>query len=85
MKEIQNLLKEIADIERILARISSGKSSPRDIINLGTSLDKIPFIKSIISKKELSLFNLLNCFIDTQGISSKILKTIKMQMKYYLN
>ena len=78
LKEIQNLLKEIADIERILARISSGKSSPRDIINLGTSLDKIPFIKSIISKKESSLFNLLNRFKDTQGISSKILKTIKL-------
>jgi len=77
LQNIQAHLKETADIERILARIASGKASPRDVINLGTSLEIIPLIKDAIHKKNKGLTQLLLRCADTDIITASILKTMK--------
>ena len=77
LDNIQDHLKETADIERILARIASGKASPRDVINLGTSLKRIPLVIDTIHKKNKMLTKLILRFADTEQITASILNTIK--------
>ncbi len=45
-------LKNINDIERLIARISVGKGSPRDVAALRASLTKIPVIKDYLNEKK---------------------------------
>ncbi|MCX6685530.1 MAG: DNA mismatch repair protein MutS [Methanoregula sp.] len=44
-----SLLSPMADIERIAARIAYGNASPRDLVVLAASLDRIPQIKTLIA------------------------------------
>ncbi|SVE60811.1 uncharacterized protein METZ01_LOCUS513665, partial [marine metagenome] len=78
VQDIQAHLKETADIERILARIASGKASPRDIINLGMSLERIPIVKDSIHKKNKMITKLLLRCADTDKITLSILNTVKI-------
>ncbi|MBI28476.1 MAG: DNA mismatch repair protein MutS [Pelagibacteraceae bacterium] len=83
--KLREKLREISDIERIIARISTDKASPRDIVNLGISLKEIPSFNTIISKKEKSLFKLLHRFNNVDEIATKILSTIKLDPPVNIN
>lgn len=48
---LQKLLKQVGDIERILARIGLQSAKPRDLIKLRKALSCIPQIKLLLSKK----------------------------------
>lgn len=41
-------ISEIGDLERLIARICTGKATPRELINLKLSLKKLPLIKQIL-------------------------------------
>ncbi len=41
-------LKQIGDLERIISKICTGRSNPRDVVNLKLSLKRIPVIKDIL-------------------------------------
>ena len=43
-------LKEIGDLERIIARISTGRANPREVVALKSSLKKIPSIIELLKK-----------------------------------
>jgi DNA mismatch repair protein MutS len=47
--KLQNYLREIADLERIVSKISTGKANPREIVALKLSLIQIKNIKEILS------------------------------------
>jgi DNA mismatch repair protein MutS len=47
LKNIQNQIKQISDLERLISKIAAGKVSPREIINLKESLDAIIPIKTL--------------------------------------
>ena len=49
-EELRNLLGKMNDIERIIGRICLGRSKPRDLIALRSSLELLPEIRSILSK-----------------------------------
>jgi DNA mismatch repair protein MutS len=49
-KNIQNELKEIGDLERLVSKICTGRVNPREVIALKTSLMKIPSIKKNLSE-----------------------------------
>ncbi len=49
-KRIREELKGIPDIERLNARISLGRTNPRDLVSLKQGLFKIPKIKSILER-----------------------------------
>ena len=51
-KSVRNLLGGISDIERLTARTSSQRASPRDVAALGRSLEKIPEIKKLLADSE---------------------------------
>jgi DNA mismatch repair protein MutS len=53
--EIRGLLKNIADIERLIARINIGNSNPRDLVLLQGSLEIIPDILKYLSDMETPL------------------------------
>lgn len=47
--EIQNLLKHIGDIERIISRVAIKSARPRDLFTLGNSLSQLPEIQQQLS------------------------------------
>lgn len=49
------LLSGIYDISRILSRISLGSASPRDMLSLKVSLQKLPALKNLLSKTSSQL------------------------------
>lgn len=56
--EIQNQLKHIGDIERIISRVALKSARPRDLFTLGNSLARLPDIQKLLS--HLSSDNLLH-------------------------
>ncbi len=61
---LRALLKEIADLERLVGRIHLGTASPRDLLALRRSLEYTPNIKKTISNCESSLIQILHENID---------------------
>jgi len=49
LTDIRKLLSNIADIERIAARISTFRATPRDLVALAATLRKIPQLRQILS------------------------------------
>ena len=47
LKKIQNQIKQISDLERLISKIATGKVSPREVVFLKESLDAILPIKNI--------------------------------------
>jgi len=41
-------LKEIGDLERLISKVCTGRANPRDVVNIKTSLKKIPAIKYLL-------------------------------------
>ena len=69
MEEIQSILKETSDLERIIARIATGKASPRDVLNVGITLSKTPMIQNSINISSSVLSKLVKQFSDTSEIT----------------
>jgi DNA mismatch repair protein MutS len=51
-EEVQDLIRGSSDIERILGRVSTGRASPRDVINLVESLEVIGEVHKLIQKHQ---------------------------------
>ena len=73
---LSDLLNEVFDVERIISRVSSNKTNPRDLINLKNSLMNIVAIKKVIKKKHLALYKLQKEFENVTKIINEISKTI---------
>jgi DNA mismatch repair protein MutS len=52
---IRKILEKVSDLERLLARISTGRANARDLINLKTTLEGIPPIKQALDAMESTL------------------------------
>ncbi len=72
-----DILKQVSDIDRIVARISTNKSNPRDVINLSISLRAVDQLKEITLKKSNQLTKLLMGSNDLGKICSKIEMTLR--------
>jgi DNA mismatch repair protein MutS len=53
-------LKEIADLERLTARVNMNTATPRDLAALRRSLDQVPAIRQSLSDSEASLLQVLH-------------------------
>lgn len=74
---LQEALKHVIDIERTLGKISKGSATPRDVLALGHSLDKIIEINSILENGNSQFFNNYCArFVDTTATADLILKTL---------
>ncbi len=63
-EELRNILGRMNDIERLIGRICLGRSKPRDLTALKSSLELIPDIKSVLSKFKASLIKDIQKNID---------------------
>ena len=63
-EELRNILGRMNDIERLIGRICLGRSKPRDLTALKSSLELIPDIKSVLSKFKASLIKDIQRNID---------------------
>jgi DNA mismatch repair protein MutS len=50
--ELRGLLKEVADLERLTARVSQGIARPRDLLGIGRSLQAVPGVKELLGGGE---------------------------------
>ncbi|MBC7909147.1 MAG: DNA mismatch repair protein MutS, partial [Pyrinomonadaceae bacterium] len=62
--KLRALLKEIADLERLVGRIHLGTATPRDLVALRSSLDQVPAIRKTLSDAAPSLLQILYESID---------------------
>jgi DNA mismatch repair protein MutS len=56
---MQALLKDVSDLERLIARISMNTATPRDLAALRRSLEQVPAIRQTLSDAEPSLLQVL--------------------------
>ncbi|HEV2799292.1 MAG TPA: DNA mismatch repair protein MutS [Pyrinomonadaceae bacterium] len=56
---MQSLLKDVADLERLIARISMNTATPRDLSALRRSLEQVPTIRQTLSDASSSLLQVL--------------------------
>ena len=66
-RELTGTLREIRDIERLVVRLAMGSASPRDLVSLKTSLQKIPGLKKDLSGFSTSLLGTAHEKLDPVG------------------
>jgi DNA mismatch repair protein MutS len=49
-EDLQHLLREIYDLERLSGRAGSGTATPRDLVNVADSLSKLPELARLVAK-----------------------------------
>jgi len=70
-------LKEIGDLERLISKVCTGRANPREIINLKSSLKKIPGIKELLKKTKVKTLQAIEDGLDPlTNIVEKIEKAI---------
>ncbi|HMO15142.1 MAG TPA: DNA mismatch repair protein MutS [Pirellulaceae bacterium] len=63
-KTLHDLLKGTHDLERLVAKISSGRVSPRDLFHVQISLEKIPIVKQRLLQVEADLLREIEAELD---------------------
>ena len=77
---LDNDLKQISDLERIIAKVALRKINPREVDNIRRSLEQIPFIKSNLESEKVEALNKLLIDLDpAEVVVSKISATIKTE------
>jgi DNA mismatch repair protein MutS len=75
--EIARELQSVADIERLLARVSLGSATPRDVASLGQSLRCLPMLRGLAAKlRSERMRNLLVRMEELADIRERILTTL---------
>ncbi|AQT69893.1 DNA mismatch repair protein MutS [Anaerohalosphaera lusitana] len=54
-EDIRGQLKEVADLERIVARISTFRTSPKDLLSLGWTLRRVPALREVLAGCEADM------------------------------
>lgn len=63
--DLTESLKGVYDIERLASRVSFGKASPKDLLQLGNTLTKVPLIKAVLSAFEVDVVDKIDREIDS--------------------
>lgn len=72
-KKIRETLKSIADLERLISKVATGKAVPRDILLLKTSIKKISELKlSLVNLESTSVKALRECLIELPELIKEI-------------
>lgn len=76
-KELNDNLKEIGDLERLISRICTGRATPREVVAVKSSLKKLPVIKNLIEGLKVpTLKNIAEQLDPLENIVSKISSAI---------
>src|ERR1035437_6215458 len=75
--ELRKQLAGILDLERLLAKVTLGSASPRDVLALGRSLEKIPALKRCFDTQQAArLRNLHDRLDELADVTNLILEAI---------
>jgi DNA mismatch repair protein MutS len=62
--DLRDRLRHVFDVERLLARVTTGRATPRDLSCLVRTLACLPAIKAKLTARSSSLLNRLECELD---------------------
>ncbi len=72
-ENLKTELREIGDIERLISKVCTGRANPRELINLKTSLKKIPLLKQLLDQAETSNISIINKRLnDLENVVEKL-------------
>nr|WP_218925362.1 MULTISPECIES: DNA mismatch repair protein MutS [unclassified Gemella] len=75
--DIQNLLREVYDLERIATKVSYNIVSPKELSNLKNTLDKIPKLKDLLTQvNSKNVENLNNKISTLEVLKNYLIKAI---------
>jgi len=61
---LRTSLKDVSDLERLIGRLNLGSATPRDLLALRVSLDRVPKVRELLTDAESSLLQVLNESMD---------------------
>ena len=64
VSDLRESLRKVYDVERLLARVSTGRASPRDLAFLGRTLALLPSLKARLAARRSRLMNQLEADLD---------------------
>ncbi|PRR75238.1 DNA mismatch repair protein MutS [Clostridium thermopalmarium] len=84
--ELKSCLKDVYDIERLVGKISSKNVNAKELLTLKNSIQKLPYIKSVLSNSESfilkNIYNNLDCLEDVYTLlDSAILENPSLSLK----
>ena len=78
LDKLENILKEVYDIERLVVKISNGTINPRELVSLKSTIENSNKIKKILESQDNDYLNLFSKdFIDLDDIFSEIDNVLK--------
>jgi DNA mismatch repair protein MutS len=63
-REIRDQLRGVYDLERLVARVTTGRASPRDLCFVGRTLANLPKLKAKLTARKCTLLNRLEAELD---------------------
>ena len=79
LKNIQNQIKQISDLERLISKIAAGKVSPREVIYLKESLDAIIPIKTLALQSEQEAVKVIGDSLHSCDLLREKIKSVLNQ------
>ena len=73
LENLQNQLKEVGDLERLISKVATGRVSPREVVQLKNSLERVTLIKQqVFQVNNDSLSKLASKISDCKTLCDKI-------------
>ncbi|MCS6850093.1 MAG: DNA mismatch repair protein MutS [Gemmataceae bacterium] len=63
-QEVRDTLRQVADLQRLSARVSTGRATPRDLVTVGRTLRLLPRLKARLTARRAGLLNELEARLD---------------------
>ncbi|WP_165930254.1 DNA mismatch repair protein MutS [Flavobacterium sp. GT3P67] len=79
LKNIQNQIKQISDLERLISKIATGKVSPREVVYLKESLDAIIPIKTLALESPQEAVKVIGDSLHSCELLREKIKTVLNQ------
>lgn len=75
--DVRRGMRGISDLDRIISRLSAGRATPRDVVQLGFSLEQIPVYQNLFTSNQPALNELTGRFRDTVSSAEEIRRTLR--------
>jgi len=76
--ELRESLRRIYDLERLVARVTTGRASPRDLCFIGRTLSHLPAIKTKLEGRSAPLLQLLQSELDLcEDLRDRIIESLE--------
>src|SRR5262249_28729859 len=64
LNDLRETLRGVYDMQRLLARITTGRASPRDLAHVAVTLASLPAVKAKVEQRKSSLLSRLEAGVD---------------------